>query len=114
MKFFSIFCKSLKVLALTSMLSASFATKAIDCGPYKVVIIQAQQGDVLMQVSSGGVTTWKSLGQWSAPATRPYLAITQQALAMDRSIFLRYADPYTCASTDYFTQPQMVRLDSTM
>src|SRR5688500_6473984 len=85
---------------------------AVDCGPYKIVSIQAQPGDVLVRLIGGGADIWKSLGAWSAPATKPYLAIAQQAVAMDRSVFFRYGHPYVCGNTDYGTTPLMVRMDA--
>jgi len=97
------------LLAVTFGLSSG-AARAIDCGPYKVVSVQAQGGDVLVLLTDQSGGFWKTLGPWSSPSTKPYLAIAQQAIAMDRPILLRYADGYSCTATDYNTQPYIVRM----
>ncbi|WP_200953081.1 MULTISPECIES: hypothetical protein [unclassified Rhizobacter] len=89
---------------------ASTSANAVDCGPYKVASVQAQQGDVLIYVTDQNGGFWKTLGAWSAQSTKPYMAVAQQAIAMDRPILLRYADGYSCASTDFTTQPYMVHM----
>jgi hypothetical protein len=92
-------------------LFCSSIAQAADCGPYTVVSIQAQSGDVLVYLTDQtGSGFWKELGPWSAPSTKPYLAVVQEALAMGRQITLRYGDPYACTSTDYVTAPYMVRM----
>lgn len=100
----------LALLCLSFMLVPTGA-RAVDCGPYRILRIQAQQGDVLVNLVADGPDVWKSLGAWSSPSTRPFLSLAQQAAAMNRLIYLRYADGHVCASTDYVTQPQMVRVD---
>lgn len=108
---------SIRRWLLLALLPLTVSAHAIDCGPYKVVAIQAQTTDVLVLLRSAtgqGGDFWKSLGLWSSSSTRPYLAIVQQALATDRWISLRYADPYICSATDYSTQPHMVRLELTV
>lgn len=85
--------------------------QAVDCGPYLVEHIQAQKTDILVLLREPGAAAWwKSLGTWSHPATSHYQALIQQAMASGRAVVLRFNDPYTCASTDYGTQPEMVRL----
>lgn len=86
---------------------------AVDCGPYQVLHLQAQLGDALVHLSDSGGSYWKSLGAWSQPTTKPYLALAMQAIATQKAVVLRYADPYVCASTDYSTTPQMFRLNGT-
>lgn len=85
---------------------------AVDCGPYQVLHLQAQPGDALVHLSDSSGTYWKSLGAWSQPSTKPYLALAMQASATQRAVYLRYADPYVCATTDYSSTPQMLRVDA--
>lgn len=95
------------------LVTAGQCAWAADCGPYQVLHLQAQPGEVLVHLSDSSGTYWKSLGAWSQPSTKPYLALAMQASATQKAVVLRYADPYVCATTDYSTTPQMFRLNGT-
>lgn len=84
----------------------------VDCGPYRVMQIQTQDTDLLVLLKSqNGQESWKQIGPWSKPSTKPYLAILMQAYALKKNINLRYiADNYNCDETDYITVPWMVRM----
>lgn len=103
--------KRLSTMAAALFLAlAATGARAIDCGPYKVVSVQAESGGVLVYLTDQSTGFWKTLGGWSTPSTKPYLAVMQQAIAMDRPVLLRYADGYSCTATDYATQPSMIRM----
>jgi len=100
------------VLSLSICIFSSTALAVTNCGPYKVKTIQTQSNDILVEfLASNGTSYFKQIGLWSSSSTRPYLATIMQALAMDKSIMIRYnPDDYVCASTDYSNAPVMVRL----
>ena len=84
----------------------------VDCGPYKVESIQPSTTDILVRFkSNNGSLFWKKIGDYSNPATKPYLALLMQAFAMNKNIVIRYLpDSYTCDSTDFYNIPMMVNL----
>ncbi|MBO3658438.1 hypothetical protein [Acinetobacter haemolyticus] len=101
------------VLILFAFFSASFANAMTNCGPYKVLGIQSQaDGRILIRLQLGTNTiTWKKLGNWNVPTTRPHMAVVMQAYAMGDAIVLRYqSDNYDCQSVDYSTDLDMVRI----
>ena len=82
-----------------------------DCGPYKITAIQAQGGDLLVNAVDASGNYWKEIGAWTAPATKPYQALLQQALITGSGIVFRYGiAAYNCNQTEYGTVPAMVRL----
>lgn len=101
-------------VALAALAGAASGTawgQATDCGPYKLTAIQAQSGDLLANVVDASGNYWKEIGAWTAPATKPYQALLQQALATGTGIVLRYTIVgYNCAQTDYGNVPVIVRL----
>lgn len=102
-----------KIIVLIFILlfcTQSFAQ--VDCGPYKVMSIQTQETDLLALLkSANGRESWKQIGSWSKPSTKPFLTILMQAYAMKKNITLRYwNDNYNCDETDYITVPWMLRM----
>lgn len=102
--------KTIVLIFILLFCTQSFAQ--VDCGPYKVMSIQTQETDLLALLKSqSGQESWKQIGSWSKPSTKPYLAILMQAYAMKKNITLRYiTDNYNCDETDYITVPWMVRM----
>jgi hypothetical protein len=96
---------------LLCMTIASKLACAIDCGPAKVMAIQSQATTVLVYVVRDGYwSVWKKLGDQGTDALKSFQAIAQQSFAMDSLVYLRFPDGYDCATTDYVTQPSMIRL----
>lgn len=100
------------IILIFNMLFCNLCFAQVDCGPYKVETIQPSTTDVLVKFkSSNGGLFWKKIGDYSSPATKPYLAILMQAFAMNKNIVIRYlSDPYICDSTDFHNIPMMVNL----
>lgn len=98
-------------LAILGSFLLSFPASALDC-TYKIVRIQAETDKVLVQVVLSPAL-WINLGSWSLPATRPYLAIAQQAVAMDRSVMLRFTDAGVCDVRQLTDIPIAIRLNQT-
>ncbi|QNW97261.1 hypothetical protein IC797_13095 [Acinetobacter seifertii] len=85
----------------------------IDCGPYKIVQIQTENKGVLVLLEDNAGKRWKNLGDWADAYTKPFQAIAQQALAMDKDVVLRfyYTGQYSCDATDYVSKPYMIRIN---
>lgn len=100
------------IVLIFSMLFCNLCFAQVDCGPYKVMSIQTQETDLLALLKSqNGQESWKQIGSWSKPSTKPFLAVLMQAYAMKKNITLRYwNDNYNCDETDYITVPWMVRM----
>lgn len=100
------------LVLIFSMFFCNLSFAQVDCGPYKVMSIQTQETDLLALLKSqNGRESWRQIGLWSKPSTKPYLAILMQAYAMKKNITLRYiADSYNCDETDYVTVPWMLRM----
>jgi hypothetical protein len=95
-------------VAIALFASPIFAS--IDCGPAKIIAIQSQNSDVLIEVSIAGITSWKALGLQTSNYTKSFQAIAQQALASDLNIVLRYPDGYDCMVTNFGTPALMIRI----
>jgi|GEM_PF-3286508 len=100
------------IVLIVSLFVCNISFAQVDCEPYKVMQIQTQDTDLLALLkSSSGRESWKQIGSWSKPSTKPYLGILMQAYAMKKNITLRYIqDNYNCEETDYVTVPWMVRM----
>ena len=98
------------IVLIVSLFFCNISFAQVDCGPYKV--IQTQETDLLALLKfPSGRESWKQIGSWSKPSTKPYLSILMQAYAMKKNITLRYIqDNYNCDETDYVTVPWMVRM----
>ena len=96
-------------LASVGACGAAFG-QGTDCGPYKITAIQAQGGDLLVNAVDASGNYWKEIGPWTAPATKSYQALLQQALMTGGGVLFRYTAPYNCNQTDYATVPAIVRL----
>lgn len=81
-----------------------------DCENLEIIAIQAQKGDVLIEVSNSTWTVWKTLGLQGAESTKSYQAIAQQAFATNQKITLRFPLGVECDKTDYATVPDMIRI----
>lgn len=101
--------KMRKIIFLGAIMLLSPSVLAVDCGPLKVVAIQPQKADVLIQVQGDSWTAWKSLGLHSEISTPSFQSVAQQALVAGNSILLRYTDGYDCSSNDY-GKTQMIRI----
>lgn len=100
------------IVLIVSLFFCNISFAQVDCGPYKVMQIQTQDTDLLALIKSqNGRESWKQIGSWSKPSTKPYLGILMQAYAMKKNITLRYIqDNYNCEETDYVTVPWMLRI----
>lgn len=56
-----------------------------NCGPYKLSMIQTEPDKLLVLLKSqSGQKFWKVISLWSAPLTKPYIAVLMQAYAMKK------------------------------
>ncbi len=87
-----------------------------DCVYSEVVGLQAQSGNVLVQVRASkkgdeyDYVPWKNLGGHDSKAIKSYQSIAQQAIATGSKIMLRFASDVNCYDTDYATVPIAFRL----
>ncbi|WP_054113237.1 hypothetical protein [Marinagarivorans algicola] len=88
-----------------------------DCVYLEVVGVQAQSGNVLVQVRANKkndegnhYVPWKNLGSHDSKAVKSYQSIAQQAIATGNQVMLRFAGNVSCYDTDYATTPIAFRL----
>ncbi|HEM8710303.1 hypothetical protein Q5X45_10770 [Acinetobacter baumannii] len=99
-------------LFLLCLSATTLHAEQVDCGPYKIVQIQSENRGPLILLEDNIGTRWKYLGDWADAYTKPFLAIAQQAFAMDKDVILRftYTGQYSCNTTDYYSKPYMIRI----
>ena len=89
--------------------SVCMATDAIYCNPGKVLNIQSQTGNVVIQVSGLG---WQQLGLYSDPIMNSRLSIALAAQASGKDLMLAFplGSNVVCTNENWSVSPYKVRI----
>lgn len=83
---------------------------AIYCNPGKVIDIQSQTGNIVINISEG--VGWKQLGKYSDPALPSRLSMVLAAQASDKNIMLAFSlnSGVVCTEANWNVSPYKVRI----
>lgn len=101
----------LSLALMASVLGVSvYANDAIYCSAGKVMDIQSQTGNVVVNISGG--VGWKHLGSYSDPALPSRMSIALAAQASDKNVMLAFPlnSGVVCTEPNWNVAPYKVRI----